>query len=209
MNKLAAARPDSPIIAFPSRPDPLAMRPRALHFPARATIYRQGEPAGTLYRVETGAVRIYRLTADGHRRIDSFRFAGEVFGMEPGTQRRFFAETVQPSELAPLPANDDAEAVLPLAVENLIQAQDHLMILGYPHAIERVARFLLDLDRRQGHLPVVTLAMSRADIADYLGLTIETVSRCFTRLKCQRFIRLTTARSVEILDRAALAGVSE
>jgi CRP/FNR family nitrogen fixation transcriptional regulator len=208
MNKFAAVRPGAPIVAFPQRAELLA-RSRALHYPARATIYRQGEPAGTLYRVETGAVRIYRLTADGHRRIDSFRFAGEVFGLEPGAQRRFFAETAQPSELLPLPANDDTDAVLAFAIENLVQAQEHLMILGYPHAVERVARFLLDLDRRQGHLPVVTLAMSRADVADYLGLTIETVSRCFTRLKCQQLIRLASARSVEILDRAALAAISD
>lgn len=209
MSKLAAVTPGDALVAFPVKTDAFLQRARSLHYPARATIYRQGEPAGTLYLVETGAVRIYRLTADGHRRIDSFRFPGEVFGVEPGTQRRFFAETVQPSELAPLPANVDARDVLPLAVENLVQAQEHLMILGYPHAVERVARFLLDLDGRQGHLPIVTLAMSRADIADYLGLTIETVSRCFTRLKCQRLIRLTTARSVEILDRTALGAISD
>lgn len=182
-------------------------RTRLLHYPAKATIYRQGDPAGPLYRVTSGAVRLYEITRDGRRRIESFEFSGEVFGVETGRKRRFFAEAIHDSTVAILDAghlDGDSDPVL----KTLERTRTHLALIDCPQAIARLARFLLDLDERQGGTGPVTLPMSRADIADYLGLTIETISRCFKRLKEQRAVRLNSARSV-VLDRPALAALCE
>ncbi|RVD53765.1 transcriptional regulator, partial [Mesorhizobium sp. M8A.F.Ca.ET.023.02.2.1] len=93
---------------------------------------------------------------------------------------------------------------LPLALKGLTRAQEHLLVLGRQNAIERVAAFLVDMMERQGGLRQVELPMSRMDIGDYLGLTIETVSRVFTRLKDKGVIRLLNLRSVEILKQDVL-----
>ena len=99
--------------------------------------------------------------------------------------------------------------LLPLALRNLTKAQEHLLVLGRQNAIERVAAFLVDLAERQGGLPQVDLPMSRTDIGDYLGLTIETVSRVFSKLKEAGVIRLPTARTVDIVKWDALSDMSE
>jgi CRP/FNR family nitrogen fixation transcriptional regulator len=91
-----------------------------------------------------------------------------------------------------------------MALKGLVRAQEHLLVLGRQNALERVAAFLADMAERQGGLRQVELPMSRNDIADYLGLTIETVSRVFTRLKHDGVIRLPSLRSVEIVKRQAL-----
>ena len=91
-----------------------------------------------------------------------------------------------------------AGALLPVALKGLVRAQEHLLVLGRQNAIERIAAFLADMAERQGGLRQIELPMSRADIGDYLGLTIETVSRGFTKLKQQGVIRLPSLRSVEI-----------
>jgi CRP/FNR family nitrogen fixation transcriptional regulator len=99
--------------------------------------------------------------------------------------------------------------LLPLALKGLIRAQEHLLVLGRQNAIERVAAFLVDMAERQGGLRQVELPMSRMDIGDYLGLTIETVSRVFTRLKDKGVIRLLGLRSLEILKQDVLLDMGE
>jgi CRP/FNR family transcriptional regulator, nitrogen fixation regulation protein len=99
--------------------------------------------------------------------------------------------------------------LLPLALRSLTRAQEHLLVLGKQHAVERIAVFLADLPERQGGASHIDLPMSRADIGDYLGLTIETVSRVLTKLRAKGIIRLISLRSIEICKRAALIGVSE
>jgi CRP/FNR family nitrogen fixation transcriptional regulator len=86
-----------------------------------------------------------------------------------------------------------------MALQSLVRAQEHLLVLGRQNSVERVAAFLLEMSERQGGLPQVELPMTRTDIADYLGLTIETVSRVFSRLKQKGVIRLPTLRCVEIV----------
>ncbi|GAB1583816.1 helix-turn-helix domain-containing protein [Phyllobacterium phragmitis] len=170
-------------------------------------IYAQGGRATALYQVEFGAVRIYRLLADGRRQISAFHVAGEVFGFEADGHHRFFAEAVCNSAIRVyrLPVGADlSRDVLPAALLALVRAQEHLLVIGRQNAAERVAAFLLDLAARQGSLRQIELAMSRTDIGDYLGLTIETVSRVFSKFRENGHIRLQGARTVVLLKPEAL-----
>ncbi|CAN7456703.1 helix-turn-helix domain-containing protein [Mesorhizobium sp. LjNodule214] len=181
-------------------------------FSAGAEIYAQGEKAGAFYQVEFGAVRIYRMLADGRRQISAFHLAGETFGFEAGTTHHFFAEAISATgvRVFRLAAGADMSGqLLPLALKGLTRAQEHLLVLGRQNAIERVAAFLVDMAERQGGLRQVELPMSRMDIGDYLGLTIETVSRVFTKLKERGVIRLLNLRCVEIVEHKALQNMSE
>ncbi|ESZ56202.1 MULTISPECIES: helix-turn-helix domain-containing protein [unclassified Mesorhizobium] len=181
-------------------------------FPAGSEIYAQGEKAGALYQVEFGAVRIYRLLADGRRQISAFHLAGETFGFEADTKHHFFAEAINATGVRAFRIGTGADMshqLLPLALKGLTRAQEHLLVLGRQNAIERVAAFLVDMAERQGGLRQVELPMSRMDIGDYLGLTIETVSRVFTRLKDKGVIRLLNLRSIEIVKHDALHCMSE
>lgn len=191
-----------PAIAFNvSRPHQLAF------YRPNSEIYGQGERAAALYQVEFGAVCVYRLLSDGRRQISAFHVAGEVFGFEADGRHHFFAEAVCNSGIRVyrLPIGDDlSREILPVALEALVRAQEHLLVIGRQNAAERVAAFLLDLCERQGGLPQVELAMSRTDIGDYLGLTIETVSRVFSRFREKGHIRLKGSRTVEILRSEAL-----
>jgi CRP/FNR family nitrogen fixation transcriptional regulator len=173
-------------------------------FSAGAEIYAEGDRSGTLYQVVFGVVRIYRLLADGRRQICAFHMPGEIFGFETGSERHFFADAVNTVGLRGLRPGSEAELsheLLKLALTSLTRAHDHLLTVGRNDASGRVAAFLLEIADRQGTRDIdsIDLPMSRLDIADYLGLTIETVSRVFTRLKDQRVIRLTSTRHVDVL----------
>ena len=181
-------------------------------FSAGAEIYAQGEKAGALYQIEFGAVRIYRLLADGRRQISAFHLAGETFGFEADATHHFFAEAINATGVRTFRApsgTDMSRQLLPLALKGLTRAQEHLLVLGRQNAIERVAAFLVEMSERQGGLRQVELPMSRNDIGDYLGLTIETVSRVFTRLKEKGVIRLLSLRNIEILKRDTLLAMGE
>ena len=181
-------------------------------FPAGTEIYAQGERCRNLYRVEYGAVRIYRLLSDGRRQISAFHLAGEVFGFEVDRTHHFFAETTCATGIQTLrPAaerNDLAAELLPIALESLVRAQEHLLVLGHQNAVERVAAFLLEMSQRQGGERQIDLPMSRQDVADYLGLTIETVSRILSRLKRKGVIRLPSLRRVEIVKWQSLREIA-
>jgi len=174
-------------------------------------IYAQGEACGNLYRVEFGAVRVYRLLADGRRQISAFHMAGEMFGFEADDTHHFFAEAISATGIRVLRMTSDGDLagkLLPVALKGLVRAQEHLLVLGRQNAAERVAAFLAEMAERQGGLRQVELPMSRMDIADYLGLTIETVSRVFTKLKQKGVIRLISLRSVEIVKWQALQNLA-
>lgn len=193
--------PEAPAAFAPSQPH------RVAFFQPNQEVYGQGEQAAALYQVEVGAVRIYRLLADGRRQISAFHIAGEVFGFAADGKHHFFAEAICSSAIRVhrLPIGPDlSREVLPTALQALVRAQEHLLVIGRQNAAERVAAFLLDLSERQGNLPQIELAMSRADIGDYLGLTIETVSRVFSKFREKGYIRLQGARTVEVVDHDAL-----
>ena len=188
-------------------------RPSAVTLYAEnAIIYAQGEAAGPLYLVEFGAVRIYRLTSDGRRQISAFHFAGEVFGFEGDDEHHFYAESIDGAGIRVLRSSAGehlADSVLPLALRSLTRAQEHLLVLGRQNACEKLAAFLLDLAERQETDRFIDLPMQRADIADYLGLTFETVSRILRKLKDARTIRLPSVKQGEVLDVTALENLCE
>lgn len=181
-------------------------------FAAGAEIYAQGEKSGSLYQVEFGSVRIYRLLADGRRQISAFHLTGEIFGFEADDTHHFFAEAICATGIRSfrLSARTDiSRELLPLALRSLVRAQEHLLVLGRQNATERVAAFLVDMAERQGGLNQIELPMSRQDIGDYLGLTIETVSRIFSKLKVTGIIELPSLRSIEVKKWDVLRTMSE
>ena len=202
-------RATHPTLAATGAPDLLsAMQPAAVTFyPEGAVIYAQGDSTGPLYFVEFGCVRICRLSADGRRQITAFHMAGEVFGFEVGDEHGSYAESVDGTGIRALRSNCGSQPIgslLLLAVKSLARMQDHLMVLGRRNANERMAALLCDLNERQGGGSPVHLPMQRNDIADYLGITFETVSRILRCLKDQRIVRLKAVNEIEILDHDAL-----
>ena len=181
-------------------------------YPVDATIYAQGEEAGPLYLVEFGTVRICQLTADGRRQITSFCAAGDVCGLEAGSEHEFYAESVDGAGVRALrPANAPAFAqkLLGLALRRFARIQSHLVLLGRMSANERMASFLCDLLDRQEGDRTIHLPMQRNDIADYLGMTFETVSRVLRVFKDRGLIRVSSVDSIDVLDAEALAGLAD
>lgn len=181
-------------------------------FRSGSEIYTPGEKSGKLYQVEFGAVRIHRLLADGRRQISAFHLPGETFGLEVDATHHFFAEAICATAVRvtrlPSSGSDSADKLLPMALQTLVRTQEHLLVLGRQNAAERVAAFMVHMSERQGGLMQMELPMSRQDIADYLCLTIETVSRVFTRFKQQGIVTLPTLRSVNIMKWQMLKNIA-
>jgi CRP/FNR family nitrogen fixation transcriptional regulator len=184
----------------------------ASFYPVDAMIYSPGDQTGPLYLVEFGTVRICQLTPDGRRQVTSFCYAGDVFGLEPGVEHEFSAESVDGAGvriLRPANAAGFAQKLLSLAIRRFARMQAHLVLLGRLSANEKMARFLCDLMDQQDSDEVIHLPMQRADIADYLGLTFETVSRVLRVLKDRGMIRITTVDRIEVLDADGLRNLSD
>lgn len=207
-------------LAHRTVPDSIALGPglvlqgSRLPFSRNQEIFGQGEPAAHVYRVVSGAVRTIRYSSDGRRQILSFHLPGDVFGLEPGDTRTLSAEAVSDTEVAAIrrslidsAASESAvaaRALMELTQRQLEAMQEHALVLGRKGAGERVAAFLLQLSDRTAPRSEVELPMSRADIADYLALTIETVSRAFTQMEREHTIALPSSRRVVVRDRSAL-----
>jgi CRP/FNR family nitrogen fixation transcriptional regulator len=189
-----------------------------MSFGRNAEIYAEGETSGYVYKVLSGVVRVSKLLPDGRRQISAFHMPGEMFGFEADEVHHASAEAVVPTKVVAIKCDGlpdvDSKPVsvvrelLSFAMMGLRRTQDHLLLLGRKNALERLAAFLLQMDARTGSNHVVDLAMPRHDIADYLGLTLETVSRMFAGLKEAGIIRLETARRVHLLDTAKLKAIS-
>src|ERR1700751_5899997 len=180
-------------------------------------IYGEAEPADYIYQVIDGSVRSYKLLSDGRRQIGAFHLVGDIFGLENGPNHRFTAEAItdttvrlakrvsleQVAETDALVARD----LLNMTTSNLQHAEDHMLLLGRKTSLERVAAFLLEMDRRLTAAGVMALPMSRRDIADYLGLTLETVSRALSCLHEKGVLGFLgqTQRQIVLLDRPELA----
>jgi CRP-like cAMP-binding protein len=156
-------------------------------------IYGEGEDAEFVYRVIAGAVRTYKVLGDGRRQITGFHLPGDLFGFEQDRTHRHSAEALSDTKVlifrrqaiqrAATRNADIACHLWDMATSGLRHAQDHMLLLGRRSAVERVATFLLDVDERLGGSGSFALPMTRRDIADYLGLTIETVSRTLSQLE--------------------------
>lgn len=182
-----------------------------LVFVAGEEIHAQGKRADRLYRVEFGMVRAYLLMADGRRLISSFHLPGEVFGLEVDGVHHFFADAIGVTGLRAIPystAGDVLQEIMEDALRAHMHAQEHLLLLGRQNAVERIAAFLLDMAERKGGLEQFELPMSRGDIGDYLGLSIETVSRVISKLRADGVIGLVSLRTLRILKPAILKALS-
>ncbi|MDB5397588.1 MAG: fixK [Rhodospirillales bacterium] len=177
-------------------------------------LYAEGDAAGYWYRVTSGVLRTCKLLPDGRRQIDDFLFPGDFFGLEARPDHSFAAEAVTGAAVVrysrtrlDLLAADDvcvSARLLQLTLKQLGKAHERLLLLGRKTAGEKLASFLLEMLDRSPALDSIDLPMSRTDIADYLGLTIETVSRTFSSLKQNEVVALPNAQRVIILDRDAL-----
>jgi CRP/FNR family nitrogen fixation transcriptional regulator len=180
-------------------------------------IFGEKEPANYVYQVVSGAVRSYKLLSDGRRQIGAFHLAGDIFGLEIGTDHRFTAEAIIDTTVRlmkrrslELVADTDvlvARNLLSMTTSNLRHAEDHMLLLGRKTSLERVAAFLIEMDRRSTAAGVLALPMCRRDIADYLGLTLETVSRALSRLHGLRVLDFigNNQRQIVLRDREKLA----
>jgi CRP/FNR family transcriptional regulator, nitrogen fixation regulation protein len=182
-------------------------------FGRNAEIYGEGEPADYLYKVVSGTVRTYKVLSDGRRQIGAFYLSGDVFGLEMGEEHTFSAEAITDSKVLVIKRSavvnlaardhDVARQLWSLTSRELGRAQDHIMLL-VKTAQERVVSFLLEMAKRMPAGNAIELPMSRQDIADYLGLTIETVSRTLTHLENAAAIELPSSRRIVLRNRTAL-----
>ena len=185
-----------------------------MSFARKAEIYGENEPADYLYKVVSGAVRTYRVLTDGRRHISAFYLPDCMFGLELGDEHAFSAEAItdtkvlviKRSTMIALAARDNgvANQLWVMTGRELERVQEHILLL-IKTAQERVAGFLLQMAKRVPAGNEVELPMSRQDIADYLGLTIETVSRTLTQLENSATIALPTSRRIVLLNHAALS----
>jgi CRP/FNR family nitrogen fixation transcriptional regulator len=194
--------------------DTLDLMGALMPFARNSEIYGENEPADYLYKVVSGTVRTYKVLVDGRRQIGGFHLAGDMFGFESGDEHTFSAEAItdckilviRRSAVIALAArdNDIAQRMWALTARELQRVQDHIMVL-IKSAQERVAGFLLEMAERAAGGGAVELPMSRQDIADYLGLTIETVSRTLTQLEKTAAIELPSSRRIVLRNRPALS----
>lgn len=186
-------------------------------------IIDEGEPADYLFNVTGGAVKLYKLLPDGRRQITGFLFDGDFLGIAMNERYAYSAEAVDKVSLCRFPRRklesllDEfprlEKRLLGMASNELVQAQDQILLLGRKTAQEKIVSFLLSLSTRavrrgDGPSPI-SLPMGRADIADYLGLTTETVSRTITHLKRDGHIRLLQGGKVELPDLAGLRDLAD
>ena len=179
-------------------------------------IYGQGEAANLIYLVASGAVRTSHFMVDGRRPIDQFYYPGDIFGLEVGDEHALAAEALSDCVLlvatrSALVAEGGERALQAMLrdtmVRDLQNTREHLMLLVCKTARQRVSGFLLGQAERSSDR-VVELAMGRQDMADYLGLTIETVSRMITDLQNSHLVEFQSCRQFVVRDRKALAGIA-
>jgi len=179
-----------------------------MHFDQDCEIYGEGDAAEYYYKVVSGMVRTCKFFADGRRQIDGFHVAGDLFGIETGCEHSLSAEAVSDCSIVAIRrGNADISAsahLLAGLMRVLGRAQEHAVLLGRRSAVEKVAAFLLALPCGAGAKDKIALAMTRQDIGDYLGLTLETVSRTISQLERDDIIDLPSARQIKIKDREAL-----
>jgi len=185
----------------------------AMSFPRDAEIYRESNPASYLYKVVSGTVRTFKALNNGRRQIRAFYLPGDIFGVETGPEHAFSAEAIIEAKLLVIERkavvalaardNDVARQLWSLTSRELRHSRNHVLLL-IQSAQERVVGFLLEMADRVSAADEIELPMPRQDIADYLGLTIETVSRMMTHLEKRAAIALPTSRRVVLRSRSAL-----
>jgi CRP/FNR family nitrogen fixation transcriptional regulator len=180
-------------------------------------IFCEGDPAEYLYKILDGAVRKYILLSDGRRQIAGFYLAGEMFGLELGDRHGTSADAITASSILTAKrtrvlrcAEDDRDVarwLWSITARELRRSEHHALLL-IKNARERVAAFLIDMADRFAE-DTFELPMSRREIADYLGLTIETVCRILNQFSDTQVIELGGMRRIVLHDRAALRELNQ
>ena len=180
------------------------------NFAENQEIYNAGDETALFFKLASGVVRTCTFLSDGRRQIDAFYVPGNVFGLEAGAEHGLSAETVCHSQVISYRRRDleafaaqsqgYSQQLFSYAMQSLARAQRHAVLLGRRSAVEKLAEFLIDWAAQSPESDVLTLEMPRRDIADYLGLTIETVSRAFAHLERKSLIELPTARQIRLKD---------
>ncbi len=184
-----------------------------MSYPRNSEIYGENEPADYLYKVVSGSVRTYKILSDGRRQVGGFYLPGDIFGLEFADEHTLSAEAITDTKVLVVKrgainalAGRDASVasqLFTLTGRELKRVQDRILLL-VKSAQERVASFLLEMAERVSGSNAIELPMSRQDIADYLGLTIETVSRTLTSLESAAAIEVPTSRRIVLRNRGAL-----
>jgi CRP/FNR family nitrogen fixation transcriptional regulator len=184
-------------------------------------LFREAEPAHYVYQIREGAVRTYKSLSNGRRQVGAFHLPGDILAVENCEIYRVTAEAIvdttvciakRQSLFAMLAEGDIvvANKVRDLVTRTLEHVENHLLLLGRQTALEKVAAFLLEMDCRMERPNVMVLPMVRRDIADYLGLSLETVSRALSNLRDERVLSFNghIQREIVLHDRSKLAELS-
>jgi CRP-like cAMP-binding protein len=179
---------------------------------AKGIVFTEGDPATYIYRIETGAVALYKVAADGRRQILAFAYPGDFLGLGASSEHLTSAQAIKPTRLRCLPVAAIRQSADPSVGFKLYEAlagelaatRNLVLTIGRRSATERVVGFLLAFSRRNGESGLggrcFDLPMTRGDIGDLLGLSVETVSRTFTMLKMHGLIELPRADHVKFID---------
>jgi CRP/FNR family transcriptional regulator, nitrogen fixation regulation protein len=221
-NGLAALEYDAVSIAQSGQLDALVALERIgtrLSFSRNDEIYAEGDRADCWYKVVSGTVRVCKLLADGRRHIGEFCFSGDWFGIDSRGERLYSAEAVddvivmrfQRTATERLIEQNSVLARLlrDTMLRDLANAHGRTVLLGRMTAPERVAAFLIEMLERRDRTKALDLPMARNDIADYLGLTVETVCRTLSAFKRDGVIAIPSPHRIELLDRHALRSIGE
>jgi CRP/FNR family transcriptional regulator len=214
------AVPRSNVIAAPGAADALQRIGHQMQVPRGRTVIEAGSANDAIIQVRDGILRVVHILPDGRRHVACFLKAGDFYGLSETEENESSVEAITACTLTRYPRRDfdavldsDAAAgrqLLRLVCRQLAASDRMLLLLGRKTAAERLASFLLSFaSRAPDGSTSVFLPMSRADIADYLGLTIETVSRLVTRFRTARWIRLLDAHTISITNLQALETLSE
>ncbi|WP_165943451.1 Crp/Fnr family transcriptional regulator [Roseicella aquatilis] len=203
--------------------DDISSESQQVTLPAHSMVFREGDPAGKVFTLIEGFAKLTRLLPDGKQQVVGFRFAGDVIGYTTLPRYPFDAELLTDAKICRLerPQLDGLlrrypkleRRMLDLCVQELTATQEQLVTVGRRSAEARVAAFLVSLveaARRRGPAPrVLEMPMTRADIADFLGLTLETVSRSLTAFRKRGWIREPVHHKVELLNLSAVSALAE
>lgn len=186
---------------------------------AQDPLFFEGDDAGSLYEVIEGVLRVCKVFSDGRRQIISFAFPGDLIGFGQTDVFSFDCDALTYARVRAIPKSsllrtalersELGEKLLAIAANEVNSVQNLSILLCRKSAIERVASFLVYLSKRLGEEAKIVMPMTRADIADYLGLTIETVSRNITKLRGMGVISLPGSGSISIRDMRQLCQIAE
>ena len=206
----------------PEEFDAMERMGRTIPVSAKATLFEQGRNADFVYNLTSGSLRLSKLLPDGRRQVVGFAMPGDFLGLGMEPAHGFTADALTPAKICQFPRNGFSDLIdtkprmlrrlLEMAGHELTLAQDQMMVLGRRTAEEKIAAFLIGTRNRyarvHGNSVHVPLPMTRLDIGDYLGLTVETVSRMMTRMARERTI-VIVPDGVRLLDVARLEHLAE